>query len=99
MVSNIEDYKMPNIYNVVTDVHQSVLTNYDLKFDLRHRGNGRYVIYLSNSDTEVNSKLEFIITCDPNTPDETDVAGSVIRYGTLGRNVVSIIMDAIMERL
>jgi hypothetical protein len=90
---------MPNIYNVVTDVHQTVLTNYNLTYDLRHRGNGRYVLYLTNHNSIAKAKLEFIISCDPNTPDETDVTGSVIRFGSLGRNVVSVIMDAIMERL
>ena len=90
---------MPNIYNVVTDVQQTVLTDYNLTYDLRHRGHGRYVLYLSNHNTIAKAKLEFIISDDPNTPDETDVVGSVIRFGTLGRNVVSIIIDAIMERL
>lgn len=90
---------MPNIYNVVTDVQQTVLTNYELKYDLRHRGDGRYVLYLSNHNTVARSKLEFIISSDLSTPDETDVVGSVISFGSLGRNVVSVIMDAIMERL
>ena len=90
---------MPNIYNVVTDVQQTVLVNNELTYKVQHRGNGRYIVYLGHGGDQRIAKLEFIIYEDPNTPDETDVSGSILRYGTLNRNVVSVIMSAIMERL
>jgi hypothetical protein len=90
---------MPNIYNVVTDVQQTVLVSNELTYKVQHRGNGRYIVYLGQRDDQRIAKLEFIIYEDPNTPDETDVSGSILRYGTLNRNTVSTVMSAIMERL
>ena len=90
---------MPNIYNVVTDVQQTVLVSNELTYKVKYRGNGRYIVYIDHCDAQQTAKLELIIYDDPNTPDETDVTGSILRYGTLNRNVVSTVMSAIMERL
>jgi hypothetical protein len=99
VTSILTRHKMPNIYNVVTDVNQTVLVNNELIYKVEYRRNGRYVVYLGHRDAQQTAKLEFIIYEDPNTPDETDVTGSILRYGTLNRNVVSTVMSAIMERL
>lgn len=99
MLTNLSRRKMPNIYNVVTDVHQTVLVSNELTYRVEHRRNGRYIVYLGRRDAQQTAKLEFIIYEDPNTPDETDVTGSILRFGTLNRNVVSVVMSAIMERL
>ena len=99
MLTNLSRRKMPNIYNVVTDVQQNVLVSNELTYKVKYRGNGRYIVYVDHCDAEQNAKLEVIIYEDPNTPDETDVTGSILRYGTLYRNVVSTVMSAIMERL
>jgi len=99
VLTNLSRRKMPNIYNVVTDVQQTVLVSNELTYKVQHRGNGRYIVYLGHGGDQRIAKLELIIDEDPNNPEETDVSGFIIRYGRLSQNVVNTIMDAITERL
>lgn len=85
--------KMPNLHNIISDIESRVYRDHDLQYEVHNRGNGRWVVYVSIPNGQRRAKLEFIMYA------EDDVAGSVIRYGSIPRRVVATIMDSILERL
>jgi hypothetical protein len=90
---------MANIHNVISDVEQYVLPDVGLKYKVEHRGGDRWIVYVSRGLESKLAKLEFLIDQNPNNPEDTDVAGSVLRHGCISRKMMTTIMDSIVERL
>jgi hypothetical protein len=94
---------MPSIENVVDDVKELLYPNNEVMFNLFHRPSAehpnRWILYLSIPNGEHRAKIEFIVDCDENEPQDVDVLGSVLRHGSVSRRTVSKIMDAIIERM
>jgi hypothetical protein len=87
---------MPNIYNVISDIESAILPDARLSYDVQHRGEDRWVLYLRIPNGKRSAKLEFLIN---ETEDGPDVAGSVLRRGSIKRRIISTVMDSIIERL
>ena len=90
---------MPNIYNVITDIESTVLPDARLSYEVQHRGGDRWIVYVRIPHGAKSAKLEFLIDENPNDPEDVDVAGSVLRHGSINRQTIRIIMNAITERL
>jgi hypothetical protein len=90
---------MLNIHNIVSEVEQTVFPDTGLKYKVQYRGEQRWVVYVSIPNGVQNAKLEFIIDRDPIDPDDTDVAGSILRYGSVPKYMIHMIADSIIERL
>jgi hypothetical protein len=92
-------YRMPNIHNVISDIKQYVLPDARLSYEVQHRGEDRWIIYVRIPHGAKSAKLEFLIDQNPNNPEDVDVAGSVLRHGSIHRRTIATIMDSIVERL
>ena len=90
---------MPNIYNVISDLERYVLPDARLLYQVQHRGDDRWIVYVRIPYAAKSAKLEFLIDQNPNNPEDVDVAGSVLRHGSINRQTIATIMDAIIERL
>ena len=90
---------MSNIYNVISEVEQTVFPDTGLKYRVRYRGEQIWVVYVTMPNGVQNAKLEFIIDKNPTDPDDTDVAGSILRYGSVPKYMIHMIADSIVERL
>ena len=87
---------MPNIYNIISDIESTILSDARLSYDVQHRGEDRWVVYLRIPNGKRSAKLEFLIN---ETHDGTDVAGSVLRRGSIKRRIITTVMNSITERL
>lgn len=90
---------MANLHNVVSDVEDMFFPDAGLKYKVKYRGNNIWIVYISIPDGVQNAKLELIIHEDPDDPEFTEVAGSLLRYGSLDRHMVGVIIDEIIGRL
>ena len=90
---------MANIYNIISDIEQTVFPDAKLKYVVQYRGQQIWVVYVLIPNGVQNAKLEFLIDVNPNNPSDTDVAGSILRYGSVPRYMIETIADAITERL
>ena len=94
---------MPNLYNVIDDIKQSMFPNGGITFEIKYRPTNeepnRWIVYIDIANGQTRAKVEFLIDEDPDDVDNTDVLGSVLRHGSVSRQVVSRIMDAIIERM
>ena len=87
---------MPNLYNVISDIESTIVPDAKLSYEVQHRGEDRWIVYVRIPNGRRSAKLEFLIN---ETLEGTDVAGSVLHYGSIRRNLVRLIMDTITERL
>jgi len=87
---------MPNIYNVITDIESIVLPDARLSYEVQHRGEDRWIVYVRIPHGLRSAKLEFLIN---ETLEGNDVAGSVLRHGSINRRTIATVMNAITERL
>ena len=94
---------MPSIINVIDDIKQSMYSNGEVNFEVLYRPTdeepNRWVVYVAIPNGQHRAKLEFLIDEDPNNPEDAEVLGSVLRHGSVSRRTVSLIMDAILERM
>lgn len=90
---------MANIYNIISDIEQTVFPDAKLKYIVQYRGQQIWVVYVLLPNGVQNAKLEFLIDQNPLNPSDTDVAGSILRYGSVPRYMIETIADAITERL
>jgi hypothetical protein len=88
-----------NLRNVVSDLPHQILTSIGLTYEVQERSYSRWIVYVRVPNGTRSAKLEFIIDNDPNYPDDPDIAGSVLRRGSLPRGMIELIMDSILERL
>ena len=95
--------RMPSLHNVIDDIKSSMYPNGEVTFEVLHRPTqeeaNRWVVYLSIPNGHRRAKIEFLIDEDPDDPEDADVLGSVLRHGSVSRRTVSLIMDAILERM
>jgi hypothetical protein len=77
--------------------------NGDVTFQVLYRPTpeeqNRWIVYIAIPNGEHRAKIEFLIDEDPHNPEDSDVLGSVLRHGSVSRRTVSLIMDAILERM
>ena len=90
---------MSNMYNVISDIEATVLPDARLSYEVEHRGDDRWIIYVRIPHGAKSAKLEFLIDQNPNNPEDVDVAGSVLRHGSIKRQTIATLMNAITERL
>ena len=90
---------MSNIYNIISDIQQRMFPDTGLQFRVQYRGEQIWVVYISLPNGLQNAKLEFIVDRNPNDPNDTDVAGSILRYGSVPPYMVERIADRITDRL
>lgn len=90
---------MTNIYNIISDIEQTLFPDAKLKYIVQYRGQQIWVVYIEIPDGVQNAKLEFLIDVNPNDPSDTDVAGSIMRYGSVPTYMVERIADTITDRL
>jgi hypothetical protein len=90
---------MANIYNVVSEVEQTVFPDTGLKYRVQYRGEQIWIVYVDIPNGIQNAKLEFLIDVNPNNPADTDVAGSILRYGSVPKYMIHAIADKIIEIL
>ena len=90
---------MANIYNIISDIEQTLFPDAKLKYIVQYRGQQIWVVYVLLPNGLQNAKLEFLIDQNPLNPSDTDVAGSILRYGSVPRYMIETIADAITERL
>ena len=90
---------MANIYNIISDIEQTLFPDAKLKYIVQYRGQQIWVVYVLLPNGLQNAKLEFLIDQNPLNPADTDVAGSILRYGSIPRYMIETIADAITERL
>jgi len=88
-----------NIYNIISDIEQTMFVDTKLKYVVKYHEQQLWVVYILLPNGVQSAKLEFLIDQDPNNPDDTDVAGSILRYGSVHPRMVDIIADSIVERL
>lgn len=87
---------MVNLYNVFDDVKQRVFPDGDVKISVQQRNNERWVVYVKILYGHETAKLEFMVE---DTDDDPDVAGSIIRYGSVSRSRITMFMDGVLEQL
>ena len=86
---------MPNLYNVIDDVHEQMFNNSpSIKFDIVRHGRERWIVYIRLPYAEQSAKLEFLISGE----NDDEVAGSVLRNGSVSNRVIARIMDSVIER-
>lgn len=95
--------KMPNLHNVIDDIKHAMYPNGEVTFQVVHRPTqeeqNRWIVYVGIPNGQRRAKLEFLVDEAPNNPADADVLGSVLRHGSVSRRTVSLIMDAIVERM
>ena len=87
---------MSNMYNVISDIEATVLPDARLSYEVKYRGYDRWIVYVSIPNGAKSAKLEFLID---EGYDGIDVAGSVLRHGSIHRKTIALVMDSITERL
>jgi len=91
--------KMSNMYNIVSDIEQTMFLDTGLKYRVQYRGENIWIVYVEMPNGLQNAKLEFLVDRHPNNPHDTDVAGSILRYGSVPQHMIHVIADKIIERL
>lgn len=95
--------KMPNLYNVVDDIKNAMYPNGEVTFEVLHRPTheepNRWVVYMAIPNGHRRAKVEFLIDEDLDDTEDAEVLGCVLRHGSVSRRTVSLIMDAILERM
>ena len=84
--------------NIINEIEQTVFPDAGLKYKVKYRGQQLWIVYVLIPNGKQNAKLEFLVDENPDDPDDTDVAGSVLRYGSVPKQMVHTIADAIIER-
>jgi hypothetical protein len=90
---------MANMYNILSDIEQTMFLDAGLKYRVQYRGENIWIVYVEIPNGLQNAKLEFLVDRHPNNPDDTDVAGSILRYGSVPPYMVERIADRITDRL
>jgi hypothetical protein len=90
---------MPNLHNVVSDINDELFSNEQLNFEIQQRDEETWIVYIRVPNDNRRAKIEFIINENLNNPDDTEVIGSVLRYGPISRRTMARIMDAIVDRV
>jgi hypothetical protein len=100
MPNSNEEYAMVNnLRNIVSDLPQQILTSVGLTYEVDQRGYDRWIVYVRLPNGTRSAKLEFLIDDDEDHPGDPDIAGSVLRRGSIPRSMIELIMDSILERL
>jgi hypothetical protein len=99
MPNLIEELNMSNLHNIVSDLQTQILTTMGLTYEVQQRSYERWIVYVRLPNGHRSAKLEFMINNDPNYPNDPDIAGSVLRRGSIPRSMIELIMDSIIERL
>jgi hypothetical protein len=100
MMSNLnEELNMANLHNIVSDLSTQILIGVGVMYDVQQRNEERWIVYVRLPNGRRSAKLEFMIDNDPNYPGDPDIAGSVLRRGSIPRHMIDLIMDSIIERL
>ena len=96
-----EEYAMVNnLRNIVSDLPHQILTSVGLTYEVEQRNHSRWIVYVRLPNGDRSAKLEFIVEDDEdNHPGDPDIAGSVLRRGSIPRSMIELIMDSILERL
>ena len=96
-----EEHAMPNnLRNIVSDLPHQILTSVGLIYEVQQRSPTRWLVYVRLPNGNRSAKLEFIVDEDEDYhPDDPDIAGSVLRRGSIPRSMIELIMDSILERL
>jgi hypothetical protein len=95
----VEEFNMSNLHNIVSDLPTQILTTMGLTYEVQQRGYQRWIVYVRLPNGHRSAKLEFIIDNDLHYPNDPDIAGSVLRRGSIPRHMIELIMDSIIERL
>ena len=95
-----EEYAMVNnLRNIVSDLPQQILTSVGLTYEVEQRDHTRWIVYVRIPNGNRSAKLEFLVDDDEDHPGDPDIAGSVLRRGSIPRSMIELIMDSILERL
>jgi hypothetical protein len=95
-----EEYAMVNnLRNIVSDLPQQILTSVGLTYEVEQRDYTRWIVYVRIPNGNRSAKLEFLVDDDEDHPGDPDIAGSVLRRGSIPRSMIELIMDSILERL
>lgn len=86
------------LINVIDDIKNSMFQNGNIEFIVQRRSNERWVVYVKIPYGQETAKLEFLIE-DTDNEEEIEVIGSVLRYGSVSRSTIRMIMDSVLERL
>lgn len=84
---------MKNIYNVISDVAETVRPHDPLNYSVEHVNDNRWIVRVKSPRRGRSAKFELIL--DDNTE---SVIGSLLRHRGFSRRQVDTIMDAIVER-
>lgn len=88
---------MANVNNVFDDIQRDMFPNGNIEFIVQRRNNERWIVYVKIPYGQETAKLEFLIE-DTENEEEIDVSGSVLRYGSVSRRTIGLIMDSALER-
>ena len=99
MANLIEELDMSNLHNIVSDLSTQILIGVGLMYEVQQRSYERWIVYVRLPNGRRSAKLEFMIDYDENYPNDPDIAGSVLRRGSIPRHMIELIMDSIIERL
>lgn len=87
------------MYNILSDIQQTMFPAAKLKYEVRYQEPQLWTVYILIPNGMQTAKLEFLVDQNPNNPDDTDVAGSILRYGSVPSYMVERIADRITDRL
>lgn len=92
---------MPNLHNVIDDIAQTMFPNGEVQFEVKNKGTyekyDKWIVYMRVPNGVMRAKVELMIDEHINDPENTEVLGSVLRYGSVSRSTMARIMDTIME--
>ena len=102
-MSIIETQENPNqeqvdMYEIMDDVRNNVLSNVHLIYKIRDLGENIWSISIRMPNGARRARIEIIIDEYAN-PEDRGARGAVFTYGSVPRDYVNTIMDAIMERI
>ena len=88
---------MANLNNIIDDIKTEMFPNGNIEFIVQRRNNERWIVYVKIPYGQDTAKLEIMVE-DTDNQEEIDVSGSVLRYGSVSRRTIGLIMDSILER-
>jgi hypothetical protein len=86
---------MKNILNIITDAQNELYPNKEILFEVKHPKHDQWLIYMDFvSHSERNrAKIEFMVY------DDSECAGSVLRFGNVPRTMMTRVMDYVISKL
>lgn len=97
-LENYEDNGTVNMQSIIREIRRQVLPNSDLRYKLRYLGENIWTLRVRHPNLNRCARIEIIID-EYDNPEDRGARGAVFTYGDIPRYQITLIMNAIMERL